>query len=344
MADASPIQSQPGPFRNDILALVASQDLDTVPDEFDPPERFVINSIRAATRRSDLSSMCAFVYSEAPRPDTIELGFSRIAHMQDGYGELSGYIVATNQDVNNGMSRLCSQASPNRIMEELEEMSLHERCTVIWDPKSSVATIYPSGVASPDDHIRKPINVVDTDLTRDEVNSALTIAYEENLKTPSAHTARLWVKLTLVDRAEDELERHIKGQLTTFFLGRQRPIKVLSQTNTDVGRCDLLFLQRRPTGAPTMMGVLELKVLRGPETKNKADTREGLSQGYHYRQDLDLPFAILALFDVAIPPSDDLTGVLSEQLREHLQAVLVVRLPIYNAPRAWCDSTVATGT
>ena len=150
--------------------------------------------------------------------------------MQDGYGELSGYIVATNQDVNNGMSRLCSQASPNRIMEELEEMSLHERPTVIWDPKSSVATIYPSGVASPDDHIRKPINVVDTDLTRDEVNSALTIAYEENLKTPSAHTARLWVKLTLVERAEDELERHIKGQLTTFFLGRQRPIKVCQRS------------------------------------------------------------------------------------------------------------------
>ena len=71
----------------------------------------------------------------------------------------------------------------------------------------------------------KPINVVDTDLTRDEVNSALTIAYEENLKTPSAHTARLWVKLTLVERAEDELERHIKGQLTTFFLVARDPLR-----------------------------------------------------------------------------------------------------------------------
>ena len=344
MADASPSPSPPGPFRDDILSLVASQDLDTVPDEFDPPERFVINSIRAATRRPDLSAMCAFVYSEAPRPDTIELGFTRIAHIQDGHGELSGYIVATNQDANNGMSRLCSQASPNRIMEELEEISLHDRCTVIWDPERNVATIYPFGIASPDDHVRKPINVVDTDLTRDEVNSALKIVYEENLKTPSAHTARLWVKLTLVERAEDELERHIKGQLTTFFLGRQRPIKILSQTNTDVGRCDLLFLQRRPTGAPTMMGVLELKVLRGPETKNKADTREGLSQGYHYHKDLGLPFAILALFDVATPPSDDLTAVLSDQPCEHLQAVLVVRFPIYNSPRAWRDSTVATGT
>ena len=344
MADASPSPSPPGPFRDDILALVASRDLDRVPDEFDPKERFVINSIRAATRRPDLSAMCAFVYSEAPLPDTIELGFALIAHIQDGHGELAGYIVATNQDVNNGMSKLCSHASPNRIMEELEEFSLHDRCTVIWDPGTNVATIYPVGVASPDDHVRKPISVVDTDLTREEVNSALKIAYEENLKTPSAHTARLWVKLTLVERAEDELERHIKGQLTAFFLGRQRPIKILNQTNTDVGRCDLLFMQRRPTGGPTVMGVLELKVLRGPETKNNADTREGLSQGYQYHKDLGLPFAILALFDVAIPPSDDLATVLSGQPSEHLDTVLVVRFPIYNSPRAWRDSTVAIGT
>ena len=289
MVDASPSPSPPSPFRDDILALVASQDLDTVPDEFDPPERFVINSIRAATRRPDLSAMCAFVYSEAPLPDTIELGFTRIAHMQDGHGELSGYIVATNQDVNNGMSRVCSQASPNQIMEELEGFSLHDRCTVIWDPANNVATIYPDGIASPDNHVRKPISVVDTDLTRDEVHCALKIIYEENLKNPSAHTAKLWVKITLVERAEDELERHIKGQLTAFFLGRKRPIKILNQTSTGGGRCDLLFLQRRPTGGPTVMGVLELKVLRGPEQETRQIHGKGFPKGYHYHRDLALP-------------------------------------------------------
>ena len=344
MADASPSPSPPGPFRDDILSLVASQDLDTVPDEFDPPERFVINSIRAATRRPGLSAMCAFVYSEAPQPDTIELGFTRIAHMQDGHGELSGYIVATNQDANNGMSRLCNQPSPDRIMEELEEIALHDRHTVIWDPEKSVATIYPFGVASPDVHVRKPISVVDADLSREEVHSALKITYEENLKTSSARTAKLWAKLTLVERAEDELERHIKGQLTMFFVGRQRPIKILPQTHTNVGRYDLLFLQRRPTGGPTMMGVLELKVLRGPETKNKADTREGLSQGYHYHKELGLPFAILALFDVAKSPSEDLAFILSDQPSEQVQAVLVVRLPIYSSPKAWRDANLVAAT
>lgn len=130
MAEAFSNLSSTSRFRDEILARVASEDLDTVPDEFDPQERFVISSIRAATCRPDISAMCAFVYSEAPRHDTIELGFTRIAHMQDGYGELSGHIVATNQDANNGMSRLCSQPSPSRIMEELEESCLHDRCTV----------------------------------------------------------------------------------------------------------------------------------------------------------------------------------------------------------------------
>ena len=344
MADASASPTLPDLFRDDLLVLVATQDLDAIPDEFDPTERFVLNSIRAATRRQDLSAMCAFVYSEAPRPDTIELGFTRIVHMQDGHGELSGYIVATNQDANNGMSKLCNQPFPHRIMEELEEFSLQDRCTVIWDPERSVATIYPSGISSPDVHIRKPVSVVDADLSRDEVKSALQITYEENLKNPSARTAKLWAKLTLVDRAEDELERHIKGQLTMFFLGRQRPIKILSQTHTDVGRCDLLFLQRSPTSGPTMMGVLELKVLRGPQNKDTADTTEGLSQGYHYHRELGLPFAILALFDVSKSPTDDLTTVLADQPNEHVQSVLVVRLPIYESPRAWRDSTVTTST
>jgi len=342
VADASSNPLSTGRFRDELLALVALQDLDAIPDECDPSERFVINSIRAATRRPDLSEMCAFVYSEAPRPDTIELGFSRIAHMQDGHGELSGYIVATNQDANNGMGRLCNQTSPDGIMHELEETSLQDRCTVIWDPERNVATIYPIGISSPDDHIRKSVRVVDNDLSREEVSAALDSTYDENLKTPSARTAKLFAKLTLVERAEDELERHIKGQLTMFFLGRQRPIKILSQTHTDVGRCDLLFLQRRSTGGPIMMGVLELKVLRGPESRNKVDTQEGLSQGYHYHKELGLPFAILALFDVATSPSDDLTFVLSDQSSEYVEAVLVVRYPVYNSPKAWRDSSTST--
>lgn len=173
---------------------------------------------------------------------------------------------------------------------------------------------------------------------------ALKNTYEENLKTQSARTAKLWDKNKLVKHAEDQLERHIKGQLTMFFLGRRRPIKILTQTHTDVGRCDLLFLQRHTASGPNIMGVLELKVLRGPETKNHEHTKEGLSQGFHYHVELGLPFAILALFDVAEPPSDDLEAVLADQPNEHVQAVLVVRFPIYRSAKAWRDSTVTTHT
>lgn len=340
MPDSSHAALSLSGLRDELLAIVASQDLDAIPDEFGATERFIVNSIRAVTRRSDILAMCAFVYSEAPRHDTSGLGFNRIVHIHDGYGTVSGNIVATNQDANNGMSRSCTLTSPEAIMGELEEAHLEKRCTVIWDPAKYVATIYPAGISSPDNHIRKTCKAGDEDLSQGEVRAALDDAYDENLKNPSTHTARLWSRLTLVDRAEDELERHLKGQLTMFFVGRQRPIKILSQTNTDVGRCDLIFLQRQAAGGPCIMGVLELKVLRGPESANWKDTKEGLSQGFYYREDLGLPFAILALFDVAISPSAILGEVVSGQSAEHLEVVLVIRYPIFKSPKAWRDSQV----
>ena len=84
-----------------------------------------------------------------------------------------------------------------------------------------------------------------------------------------------------------------------------------------------------------MMGVLELKVLRGPESKNKKDTEEGLSQGYYYRFDLGLPFATLALFDVDVPPLSEKEALLDGQDPKHVTEVQVRYYPIYNSPKAW---------
>lgn len=329
-------------YRNKLFATVAAQDIDAIPDDIDAIDRFTLNSIRAVTHRSDISAMCAFVYSEAPRPETSTSGFHRIAHMQDGHGIISGNIIATNQDANNGMSRPCKTATPEAIMDELEDINLGDRCTVIWDVEQCVATIYPVGVSSPNNHIRKKFKLDDDDLSQDEVRVALDNTYRENLKNPSAHTVRLWSNLTLIERAEDELERHIKGQLTAFFLGRKRPVKILPQTSTSAGRCDLIFLQRGKSAGPRMMGVLELKVLRGPETRNKKITTEGLSQGFYYRQELDLPFAILALYDVSEVPTDSLEEVMFDQPPDHVEIVLVVRYPIYNSPKSWRDSQISS--
>ena len=225
-------------------------------------------------------------------------------------------------------------------MDELEELGFGDRCTVIWDPEARTATIYPTGVSESDNHIRNVINFSNEDLSQDEVCTALDNAYNENLKNPSTRTIKLWLGDELIHHAEDEIERHVKGQLTMFFIGRERHIKILSQTNTDAGRADLIFLQKLTmTGGPCMRGVLELKVLRGPDPKNKKDTEEGLRQVFSYCKALGgIPFAILALFDVDVPPSDNLEVLLDGQLSEHLDKVHVKRYPIYNSPRAWRDA------
>ena len=290
MADNSLEQLSPDVRR--LLKAVASEDLETIPDEFSGEARFVLGGIRVAARRTDVDTMCAFVYSEASFSETARFGFNRIVHMQDGHGSIDGRIIATNQDANNGMCRSCKSCTPERIMDELEELGFGDRCTVIWDPEARTATVYPTGVSELNNHIRNVINFSDADLSQDEVCTALDNAYNENLKNPSARTIKLWVGDVLISHAEDEIERHVKGQLSMLFAARQ--IKILSQTNTAAGRADLIFLQKLTmTKGPCMMGVLELKVLRGPESKNKEDTEEGLSQGFYYRDELDMPLQYL---------------------------------------------------
>lgn len=335
MADEGLDQLSPKAFKSQLLNAVAAENIDEVPEDFSDIARFVLCAVRAAARRTDLTSPCAFLYSEAARAEVQQHGFSLTAHMQDGHGAFSGAIVLTNREANNGMMRSCSNAEPAAIITEIEGLGFAERCTVFWDPAERVATIYPSGIQDLDNHIRNSIRASDADLTQDQVCAALTHAYNENLCNPSGRTAKLWVKKKLVATAEDEIERHLKGQLSTFFAGHKRRIKILSQTNMTAGRADLIFLQRADSGGPTMVGVLELKVLRGPDAKDWETTTEGLAQAHYYRADLELPFATLALFDVTDPPSADEAPLLVGQEADHLAVVRVRRFPLYNSPASW---------
>jgi hypothetical protein len=84
-----------------------------------------------------------------------------------------------------------------------------------------------------------------------------------------------------------------------------------------------------------MVGVLELKVLRGPVNADYKIATEGLAQGYYYRRDLELPFATLALYDVNNPPTHDTGPLIQDQDSDHVAIVRVKRYPIYNSPQAW---------
>jgi len=231
MADSALDQLPLDVLKAGLLRAVAAENLDTIPDEFPDDARFALASIRAVAKRNDVLTICAFVYSEAASSETKPRGFARVAHMQDGHGSLDGCLIVTNRDANNGMQRSCATCTSAAIMDELEELGFGNPCTVIWDPKERVATIYPAGVASDNDHIRNVITASETDLDQDEVCVALDRTYKENLCNPSGRTIKMWSQGSLISRAEDEIERHIKGQLSMFFAGRRRRIKILSQTN-----------------------------------------------------------------------------------------------------------------
>lgn len=318
-----------------MLAAVAAESLDQIDPDFDEHSRFVIAAVRAVARREN-SGLCAIIYSEAPMPDGKEKSFSKIRHMQDGHGEVANSLILTSRDANNGAVKVAETATVDGIMDEVEELGFGERATVFWDESARVATVYPQGVAHDTDHLRFNVPVDDPDITQDDVCDALNEAYETNLKNPSAGTARLFTSDGLIHRAEDEIERHLKGQLTMFYAGQKRRINIIKQVPTGAGRTDLILVQRPTEGTlPQLSGVIELKVLRGGQKADWEATAEGLRQGYHYRREMELPFATLALYDVTESPTADLTEVLAGQSEDHTAEVRTRRFPIYNSPHEW---------
>jgi hypothetical protein len=199
------------------------------------------------------------------------------------------------------------------VIDELVSFNFDQDIAVIWNAKVRTATIYPEGVANEQKCFRFVVPFSDNDVTQDELCAVLNAAYDDNLKNPSGHTAKLWKDSKLISTAEEEIERHLKGQIALYFAGKSRPIRVLCQTNTAAGRTDLILLQKSQLGGPRLNGVVELKVLRGPSNSDRGVVTEGLSQGFHYREEMQLPFSTLALYDVKSPPSDDVKALLIDQ-------------------------------
>lgn len=335
MAESLTTELSGSAVKEAILQTVVTEDLDHIPPDFGDQARFVICTVRAVARRTDTSGFTTFVYSDAPRCDGEPHSFQRILHMQDGHGVVNGLIILTGRDANNGVCKAVANVTLVGIMNELEALGLHTRSTVIWDSGARSATVYPEGTANDQVHIRFLVPQSESELTQDEVCEVLNAIYNDNLKNPSGHTAKLWSEGKLVKSAEDEIERHIKGQMALFFAGNARPIQVFSQTNTSAGRTDLTLLQTEPKGGPRIKGIVELKVLRGPERLDYEATTEGLRQGFFYRETAKVPFATLALYDVANPPSGDPAPLLKNQDSGLVAAVRVRRFPIYNSPQAW---------
>lgn len=339
MSDAAPPGDASNVLRETLLRQVASEDIDSIPDDLPDQSRFLVSAVRAALRKS--CSLCVFVHTKAPIADGKPHGFKQVSHMQDGHGDIDGHLILTNRDSHNGARRQISKPTIEAAMGDLESMDFGSKWTLIWDGQNDAATFYPDGTAGDTEHTRYVIRPSFGTLTQDEVCKALNTAYNDNLKNPSAHTVRLWVKEKLVQTAEEEIERHLKGQLNLYFAAKSQRVKIIAQTNTNVGRTDLIFLQRPASGSsggPQMVGVLELKVLRGPQNADWLVTQEGLSQGFYYRDDLNLSFATLALYDVGKLPSHDVAPLLANQDPKHVVVVRARRFPIYPTPKAWRDA------
>ena len=323
-----------------VLRTVATQDLDSIPPDFDDQSRFVISSIRAVARHSITVNLCGFLYSEAPLPEGKPLGFEGVFHIQQGHGEIESTLVLTSRDANNGSKLSTSSPNMGAVMTDIQSLGLDSKMAVIWDGPNRTATVYPNGIADQLNYYTIQIPAESGGVTQDEICKVLDAAHE-GLKNPSGKTAHLFRSGKLVKDAEEEIERHLKGFLTAWFVGQSRPINFLTQVPITAGRTDIVVYQRPVKGeGPQLLGVIELKVLRGPLAADIGTVTEGLSQAYEYRKDMEVPFATLALYDVNTTPSNDPSDLTVHQDAAHLAIVRVRRFPIYNSPQAWRMSQI----
>jgi hypothetical protein len=314
------------------MQLVAANDVDTIPDDLPDDRRFYASAVRAAAHPSRASHFTVVVYSENARTDA-GTGACRVAHIADGHDDLSDRIVFSGRDVNNGWSLAMPPGQLAATFDHLSVTGFGSRPTVVWDGHTRRATFYPSGVDS-DDLVILSVPLSSATVTQDEVCGVLNELYNEGLKTPSAHTAKIWVSGAVNTNLEDEIERHLKSSVQAHFSGRANKVKIIAQTTTSAGRTDLILLQRSANGSgPVMAGVLELKVLRG--SMDGDVTLEGLQQGHAYRTDLELPFATLVLYDVGRNKTHETDALLSGVESSLLDAVRVRRFPLYKTPQEW---------
>jgi len=260
--------------------------------------------------------------------------------MQDGHGDLDGSAVLTSRDANNGALRALENPTILRLMDLLEECGLRDRLTVFWDGGARSATVYPNGIADDLEYIRFVVPIANDDVTQDDVCEFLNLAYNDNLKNPSGHTIKLWRDSKLIVQAEDEIERHLRGQMAIHFAGRPKRVKVLHQMSTTAGRTDLVLVQIPPGKKPELLGVIELKVLRGPAGDDLKVVIKGLSQAFEYRDDIKMPFATLALYDVTANPTADMSAIEPSLDANQKNLVRIRRFPIFNSPEAWRQSRI----
>jgi hypothetical protein len=324
----------PSKLREDTMRLVIANDIESIPEDLPDDRRFFVSAVRAAAYPGRAPSLDVFIYSEASRHDA-GTGATRASHMHDGHGEIAGRIVFCGRDVINGWSIPQPSTNLGEVFDAIEAAGFGERCAVVWDGVSRHATCYPEGLAKDDVSWTISVPTFSGTVTQDEICTVLNELYDDHMKTPSAHTVKIWTGGKLNHGLEDEIERHLKGGIQAYFSGRAMRVKILAQTNTSAGRTDLIILQRATvTSGPQIAGVLELKVLRG----GKADedvTLSGLEQGHAYRSELELPFATLALYDVGGALTHDATALLAGAPPHLTAAVRVRRFPLYKSPSEW---------
>lgn len=253
----------------------------------------------------------------------------------DGGVELCGKIWFVAATVQSGRELVPPSEADGDVFDHVSVLGLGDVPAAVFNPTIATPTVrlYRRGLHYEEDV--ETVEIVDREMTLDDIRRVIERAHEHNLCTPDAQVPgnSMWAdaaKLHAVSNAEAIAQAHVKTALSVTLFN----CDIRHEQKSKVGRVDLEVVQILASGVTVTPAEIEIKVLRARNRRGRtwsaAKTekwmRRGIRQAAAYRDIRKARAGMLCCFDmrasdvgdvVAFAPVRDYAAELSIELHRN---------------------------
>jgi hypothetical protein len=215
---------------------------------------------------------------------------------------------------------------------------------VVFNPKvaTPVIRIYGKGLSAESDF--EAVEIIDREVSLDDIRRVINLMYEKNLCTPDAQVAgaSMWAdstRLHATSNAEAIAQLQVKTALSISLFN----CDIRHEQQMRAGRVDLEVTQRLADGAMIVPAEIEIKVLRERNRRgrkwsdayNEKWIKRGVRQAAAYRDDRGAKSGMLCCFDMREQDRGEATTFANVKLYADTLSVMLHRNFLYNDAESW---------
>ncbi len=317
-------------------------------DDLDPIRRFGRNVGRLALQRlrQHLGEMrrdaIAIFLLQPTAPEGAAT--AREPMLGDGGVEVCGRIWFVNVTAQSGRALAASPEDDGAMFDQVEALGLGHVAAVVFNPKVATPTIriYGKGLTAESEF--EAVEIVDREVSLDDIRRIIDVVHEKNLCTPDAQVAgvSMWAdpaKLHATSNAEAIAQLQVKTALSLSLFN----CEIRHEQQMHAGRVDLEVSQRLADGATVIPAEIEIKVLRERNRRGQkwSDARiekwirRGVRQAAAYRDGRGAKAGMLCCFDMRAKDRGEAATFATVKPYADALDVTLHRNFLYNDAESW---------